>query len=133
MENEGKKIYGQNCFPVSSLLPGLKFIPMRTNGGELIPESGVFMRIKKSEGVSGSESTKFARKAKVPSGSPNHMANHKSQPAGQASLKRKVEDITVKVEKPAEKVEEEVEEETVEVEVHFNDPDSDTELPFSSL
>ena len=123
VENEGKKIYGQNCFPVSSLLPGIKFIPVRTNGGELIPESGVFVRIKKSKGVS-----------------LNHMANLKSQPAGQASLKREEEELAVKVENPAEKVEnpaEKVEEvaeeelmemETVEEEVYISD--SDPELTY---
>lgn len=50
MENERKKLFGQNCFPVVSLLPGIKFVPLRTNGGELIPESGLFVRIKKVEG-----------------------------------------------------------------------------------
>ena len=29
--------------------PGIKFIPLRTSGGELIPESGLFVRIKKKE------------------------------------------------------------------------------------
>ena len=50
VDNEGKKIFGQNCFPVVSLLPGIKFVPLRTNGGELIPESGLFVKIKKVEG-----------------------------------------------------------------------------------
>ena len=50
VENEGHKVYGQNCFPLISLIPGIKFIPLRTNGGEIIPESGLFVRIKKVEG-----------------------------------------------------------------------------------
>ena len=50
VENEGRKVYGQNCFPVISLLPGIKFVPLRTNSGEIIPESGLFVRIKKYEG-----------------------------------------------------------------------------------
>lgn len=108
MENEGKRIYGQNCFPVTSLLPGIKFVPMRTNGGELIPESGIFVRIKKSEGVSGSESMKLARNAKAPNGSPNHVGNHRTQPAGQALS-----------EEPKAKAGKVAEEETIEVEVHF--------------
>ena len=33
------------------MLPGIKFVPLRTNGGELIPESGLFVRIKKTKGV----------------------------------------------------------------------------------
>lgn len=49
VENEGHKIYGQNCFPLVSLKPGIKFVPLRTNGGELIPESGLFVRVKKHE------------------------------------------------------------------------------------
>ena len=39
-------MYGQNCFHVTSLIPGIKFVPLRTNGGELIPESGLFVCIK---------------------------------------------------------------------------------------
>lgn len=50
VENEGRKVYGQNCFPLNSLVPGIKFIPLRTNGGEIIPESGLFVRIRKTEG-----------------------------------------------------------------------------------
>ena len=49
VENESRKIYGQNCFHLISLQPGLKFVPLRTNGGELIPESGLFVRIKIEE------------------------------------------------------------------------------------
>lgn len=49
MENEGHKVYGQNCFPLISLVPGIKFVPLRTNGGEVIPESGLFVRIKRVE------------------------------------------------------------------------------------
>lgn len=48
MENEGRKIYGQNCFSLVSIQPGIKFVPLRTNGGEVIPESGLFVRIKKT-------------------------------------------------------------------------------------
>lgn len=33
----------------SLLHPGIKFIPLRTSGGELIPDSGLFVRIKKTE------------------------------------------------------------------------------------
>ena len=51
VELEGKKLYGQNCFPVISLVPGIKFVPLRTNGGGHIPESGLFVRIKKKLGV----------------------------------------------------------------------------------
>jgi len=47
VELEGRKLFGQNCFPLVSLNSGIKFVPMRTNGGELIPESGLFVRIKK--------------------------------------------------------------------------------------
>ncbi len=43
-----RRFFGQNCFPVVSLNPGIKFVPMRTGGGELIPESGLFVRIKKT-------------------------------------------------------------------------------------
>ena len=32
-----------------SLFPGIKFIPLRTPGGELIPESGLFVQIKKKK------------------------------------------------------------------------------------
>ena len=32
-----------------SVCPGIKFIPLRTSGGDLIPESGLFVRIKKGE------------------------------------------------------------------------------------
>ena len=72
-----KKLFGQNCIPVISLQPGkitiiismhnkcsnttiefpmkfrtlsagIKFIPLRTPGGELIPGSGLFVQIKKT-------------------------------------------------------------------------------------
>jgi len=47
-----RQLYGQNCIPLISLMPGIKFIPLRTSGGELIPDSGLFVRIKKTdEGV----------------------------------------------------------------------------------
>jgi hypothetical protein len=42
-------VYGQNCIPLISLLPGIKYVPLRTPGGELIPESGLFLRIKKED------------------------------------------------------------------------------------
>ena len=32
-----------------SYIAGIKYIPLRTPGGELIPESGLFLRIKKEE------------------------------------------------------------------------------------
>ncbi|XP_064406324.1 1-phosphatidylinositol 4,5-bisphosphate phosphodiesterase delta-1-like [Halichondria panicea] len=44
-----KKLLGQNCICLVSLQPGVKFIPMRTSGGELIPEAGLFVKIKKTE------------------------------------------------------------------------------------
>ena len=50
VELDGKKLFGQNCFPILSITPGIKFVPLRSNGGELIPESGLFVRIKKAEG-----------------------------------------------------------------------------------
>ena len=50
MDLEGRRIFGQNCFPLVSLNSGIKFVPMRTNGGELLPESGLFVRIKKIVG-----------------------------------------------------------------------------------
>ena len=77
-----KKLFGQNCIPVISLqsgkiqLPvsvtklamklavlllnfpvinvGIKFIPLRTPGGELIPGSGLFVQIKKTVAFTGS-------------------------------------------------------------------------------
>ncbi len=70
-----KKLLGQNCISLVSLhsgIPppthtsyyhdhshsppqthtytGIKFVPLRTSGGELIPEAGLFVRIKKTEG-----------------------------------------------------------------------------------
>ena len=31
------------------IFPGIKYVPLRTPGGELIPESGLFLRIKKED------------------------------------------------------------------------------------
>lgn len=38
-----------NFLLFSCLLLGIKFVPLRTTGGELIPESGLFLRIVKEE------------------------------------------------------------------------------------
>jgi hypothetical protein len=40
------QLLGQNCIPLPSLLPGIKFIQLRKAGGELIPESGLFVQLK---------------------------------------------------------------------------------------
>jgi hypothetical protein len=74
-----KKLFGQNCIPVISLQPGtivtlllkltktvgnatvvnigIKFIPLRTPGGELIPGSGLFVQIKKTAGATEPETS----------------------------------------------------------------------------
>lgn len=62
-----KKLLGQNCISLVSLQPGelpaalvllmctcvtyvgIKFVPLRTSGGELIPEAGLFVRIRKTK------------------------------------------------------------------------------------
>ena len=52
-----------------SFHPGIKFIPLRTSGGELIPDSGLFVRIKKMEESighhSGHRSSQLKRQEKV--------------------------------------------------------------------
>lgn len=40
------QIFGQNCITLPSLQPGLKYIQLRKSSGELIPESGLFVKIK---------------------------------------------------------------------------------------
>ncbi len=79
-----KKLFGQNCIPVISLQPGMiatasnqnyylkvvnnapvinigiKFIPLRTPGGELIPGSGLFVQIKKTAGATEPETSRNA-------------------------------------------------------------------------
>lgn len=47
---------------------GVKYIPLRTTGGELIPESGLFVRIKLSENI-----------WQPPSRSPKHLAKNASK------------------------------------------------------
>eukprot|EP00731_Ephydatia_muelleri_P021749 Em0014g340a len=42
--------YAQNCIPVISLQPGIRYVPLRTPGGTLIPESGLFVRITRNGG-----------------------------------------------------------------------------------
>ena len=48
-----------------SVYPGIKFIPLRTSGGELIPESGLFVRIKKGEETIRHPSFRLQRQASV--------------------------------------------------------------------
>ena len=50
---------------IPSLYPGIKFIPLRTSGGELIPESGLFVRIKKKEERIGRSSFRLKRQDSV--------------------------------------------------------------------
>ena len=44
-----KRIVSPFFFKSLSSFPGIKFIPLRTPGGELIPESGLFVQIKKKK------------------------------------------------------------------------------------
>eukprot|EP00731_Ephydatia_muelleri_P028757 Em0020g401a len=46
------QLFGQNCIQLLSLIPGVKFVPLRTSGGELIQGSGLFVKITKETSIS---------------------------------------------------------------------------------
>eukprot|EP00731_Ephydatia_muelleri_P028731 Em0020g375a len=46
------QFFGQNCIQLLSLKPGVKFVPLRTSGGELIQGSGLFVKITKETSIS---------------------------------------------------------------------------------
>eukprot|EP00731_Ephydatia_muelleri_P028389 Em0020g33a len=48
------QLYAQNCIALVNLQPGLRYIPLRTPGGELISQSGLFVRIHKETVLNGS-------------------------------------------------------------------------------
>ncbi|KAL5474054.1 hypothetical protein EMCRGX_G028627 [Ephydatia muelleri] len=45
------QLFGQNCIQLLSLKPGIKFVPLRTSGGELIQGSGLFVKITKETSI----------------------------------------------------------------------------------
>ena len=76
---------------------GIKFIPLRTPGGELIPGSGLFVKIKKAAAATGStESEASDREAAAEVPSKPHMRQIRRQEAFEHGTIRDVVKVGVK-------------------------------------